>query len=148
MEPNVDNTTNESTNQNNIDTIPSTESMSGKTDTSADKKQESAEYKPKYQPKHNKGNNTPFKKKTNFKKRPEDTTPQPPNTIYNAVKQHRNDDFARKDLRSISHIVKTKFQEKFGEIDPEIIEQDEDGKTFRVYCYPESMRKEISNISE
>lgn len=71
----------------------------------------------------------------------------PPNTIYNAVRAFKKDvEFSRKDLRKISNAVKEKYVKINGDVEPEKIEQTEGSKTFTVYCYPDSWRKEINNI--
>jgi hypothetical protein len=69
----------------------------------------------------------------------------PPNTIYNAL-QRKKMEFSRKDLRKVANAVLMKYYKHSEGKEPEKIEQIEDGKTYSVYCYPESMRKEINNI--
>jgi hypothetical protein len=74
--------------------------------------------------------------------------PQLPNTIFNAVVRIKKEEFSRKDLRTISNIVKRKFDKQFAGLEPDkILQQEENGKTYNVYCYPESMRKEIMRIA-
>ena len=86
-------------------------------------------------------NNVNEKKRENVKKR----KTLPPNTVYNALKA-KNIEFSRKDLRKIANAVLIKYHKKFGENESEKIEQIEDGKEYSVFCYPESMRREIKNI--
>lgn len=72
--------------------------------------------------------------------------PQLPNTVYNAVLKVKKNNFSRKDLRKISNIILQKFKKQNADAEPEKITQREGDKSFEVFCYPESMRKEIFRI--
>lgn len=80
-----------------------------------------------------------------------DTANLPPNTVYNGLVSVTQD-FSRKDLRKISNTIREKYYEALQKrgleiVNPETIEQEENGVKYQVYCYPEYMRKEIKKIS-
>ena len=86
---------------------------------------------------------THHRPKTNQKEMVNSSTTQLPNTIYNAVVRIRKNNFSRKDLRNISHIVLKKFKLQNPGTDLEKVPQQEGDKIFEVYSYPHSMRKTL-----